>query len=235
MGVVRKIHCFVESVTDHGDRVYTVTMKPERPLPSFLPGQFLHLALDEYDPSACWPESRVFSIASSPSERDQVRIVYSVKGVYTARMEKELAAGRGVWIKLPYGEFKVDGARDAVLIAGGTGITAFQSFIEGLVPEHSRQVVLLYGARSPELLLARDAIEASRGKVKSLRAFYFSETTGGAGIHMGRVTLEALKGYEVGADVVYYLAGPPPMVSALKAGLEQGGVPSGRIQVDAWE
>ena len=32
----------------------------------FKPGQFLHLALDAFEPGGFWPESRVFSIASAP-------------------------------------------------------------------------------------------------------------------------------------------------------------------------
>ena len=234
MSTPRKIRCVVDRITNHGDQVYTIELKPERALPSFQPGQFLHLALDEYDPSACWPESRVFSIASSPAERERVRIVYSVKGVYTARMEKELVTGKVVWIKLPYGEFMVDGGRDAVLIAGGTGITAFQAFIEGLTPEHAGKVVLLYGARCPELLLARESVEAQRGRVGNLRAFYFSETGSAQGVLTGRVNLEVLC-ESAGDGAVYYLAGPPPMVAALRGTLEQWGIPADRIRVDAWE
>lgn len=222
-------------MTDHGDRVYSVEIRPERPLPSFRPGQFLHLALDEYDPSACWPESRVFSIASSPMERDRVRIVYSVKGVYTSRMEQELVVGRGVWVKLPYGEFVVEGDRDAVLIAGGTGITAYQAFIEGLAPDHPRKVVLLYGARTPDLLLARALVESVRKRVQALRSFYFTEAGSGDGIIPGRVNLEVLKSCDIGDGTVYYLAGPPPMVSALRGRLEEAGIPADRIRVDAWE
>ena len=243
MSTPRKIRCTIEQVTDHGDRVYTVELTPERPLPSFHPGQFLHLALDEYDPSACWPESRVFSIASSPMERDRVRIVYSVKGVYTSRMEQELVVGRGVWVKLPYGEFVVEGSRDAVLIAGGTGITAYQAFIEGLAPDHSRKVGLLYGARTPGLLLARKVIESKTRECPALKSIFFAESrrvehashTGDEGIQEGRVSLEALTGCGVGEDALYYLAGPPLMVSALKAGLEREGIAPGNIRVDAWE
>jgi hypothetical protein len=93
MSMARKIRCAVERITDHGDRVYTVELTPETPVPAFRPGQFLHLALDAYDPSGFWPESRVFSIASAPSQRRALRIAYSVKGAYTIRMEQELRAG----------------------------------------------------------------------------------------------------------------------------------------------
>jgi len=166
----------VERITDHGDRVYTVELKPERPVPAFHPGQFLHLTVDDYDPSGFWPESRVFSIASSPMDRSRLTIIYSVKGQYTSRMEKEMCAGKVVWVKLPYGEFVVDGRADVVLIAGGTGITAFQAFIEGLSPEHPHKVVLLFGARRPELLLGRERIEEKGREAGYLRRFYFAET-----------------------------------------------------------
>ena len=93
MAVVRKIPCVVRAVTDHGERVYTVELEPSSPVPRFKPGQFLHLALDPYEPGGFWPESRVFSIASSPDERDRLAITYAVKGTFTSRMERGLAPG----------------------------------------------------------------------------------------------------------------------------------------------
>ena len=90
MATPQKLRCLVNKITDHGDHVYTVDLSLERPLPRFKPGQFLHLALDDYDPSGFWPESRVFSIASSITQRNVLRISYSVRGRYTARMENEL-------------------------------------------------------------------------------------------------------------------------------------------------
>ena len=64
MGMPRKIRCTVERIIDHGGRVYSLDLTPSSPVPSFRPGQFLHLTVDEYDPSGFWPESRVFSVAS---------------------------------------------------------------------------------------------------------------------------------------------------------------------------
>jgi NAD(P)H-flavin reductase len=245
MSTPRKIRCTVERITDHGDRVYTVDLNPERPVPTFRPGQFLHLTLDDYDPSGFWPESRVFSIASSTGARDKVRIIYSVKGGYTTRMERELSAGRGVWVKLPYGDFVVDGDRDAVLIAGGTGITAFQAFIEGQGENHSAKVVLLYGARRSELLLGREMIEAKRRAGGNFLAFLFAEDCGPqpslhpddgrTAVLPGRIRLDVLKDCGVGVAALYYLAGPPPMVTALRAELGRCGVTEGCVRVDAWE
>jgi ferredoxin-NADP reductase len=94
MAVTQKLDCVVERIVAHGERVYTVSLRPERPVPRFRAGQFLHLALDPYDPGGFWPESRVFSIASPPAERDRVRITYAVHGGFTARMEHDLVEGR---------------------------------------------------------------------------------------------------------------------------------------------
>src|SRR6476469_4200804 len=132
MAPAQKLRCTVDGVIAHGDRVYTVTLRPERPAPRFRAGQFLHMALDAYDPTGFWPESRVFSIASAPSQRDLLRITYSVQGAFTARMEAGLVPGREVWVKMPYGHFIIEPRGEVVLLAGGTGITAFTAFLEQL-------------------------------------------------------------------------------------------------------
>ena len=43
----QKLHCLINKITDHGDHVYTVCLAPERPLPRFRPGQFLHESFEE--------------------------------------------------------------------------------------------------------------------------------------------------------------------------------------------
>src|ERR1700730_523252 len=151
----QKLGCVVERVVAHGERVYTLALRPEKLVPRFRAGQFLHLALDPYDPSSFWPESRVFSIASSPSRRDTVQITYAVHGRFTARMESDLVEGREVWIKMPYGDFVVDSGADVALFAGGTGVTAFTAFLEGLTPDAHQSVTLARGPRTNTLLSER--------------------------------------------------------------------------------
>ena len=166
----------VESITDHGGRVFTVDLAPVNPVPSFRPGQFLHLAVDEYDPSGFWPESRVFSIASPPHDRRRLRICYAVKGRYTTRMEQMLRVGGEVWVKLPYGEFVIDPQADAVLVAGGTGISAFTAFLEALTPESKQKVTLIYGSRNPDLFLFQEMILSQLARVPGSNVIFFSET-----------------------------------------------------------
>ena len=230
MAVVRKIQCKVERVTDHGERVYTVELAPSVLVPRFKPGQFLHLALDAYEPGSFWPESRVFSIASSPRERDRLAITYAVKGAFTARMERELAAGVDVWVKLPFGEFVIDSASDAVLFAGGTGVTAFTAFLQSLEAGSAPRVELFYGARTPDLSVYGPLAEACAREVPSLSCRLVDERTD------GRLNVDAAwPAIEAMCEPTFYLSGPPQMLAALTAQLLQRGVAETRIRTDAWE
>ncbi len=237
MAVTQKIRCRVERIDDHGGHVYSLSLRPASRLPRFRPGQFLHLALDPYDPSGFWPESRVFSIASAPEQRDALRLTYSVQGQFTARMERELAEGQEVWVKLPYGEFVIDGRRDAALLAGGTGITAFTAFLASLGPGFPHRVMLAYGARTRDLLIYRGLAAAAAERSPALRALYFVEQGPcGPGETLGRLSAGAIWPHLADpAATDFYLSGPPPMLSALAADLRARGVAEPAIRIDAWE
>ena len=239
MPVIQKLSCVVERVVPHGDRVYTLTLRPERPVPRFQAGQFLHLALDRYEPTGFWPESRVFSIASPPSQREAVSITYAVHGPFTQRMERELIEGREAWIKMPYGDFVVDGGSDVALFAGGTGVTAFTAFLEALPPDTPHQVTLAYGARSSDLLIYRGVLERSAARLPSLQVLYFVEDAAdaaAASMLPGRVSVEAVWARLARpAETHFYISGPPPMLRSIGDDLRARGVPPEAIHIDAWE
>jgi ferredoxin-NADP reductase len=230
VAVVRKIPCLVRAVTDHGEHVYTVELEPTMAVPRFKPGQFLHLALDEPQPGGFWPESRVFSIASTPLDRDRLAITYAVKGAFTTRMERELARGGSAWVKLPYGEFVVDSTRDAVLFAGGTGITAFTAFLQSLERERATRVQLFYGARKPDLFVYGPMAEAYARGVPALScSLVCEETDGRLQVDAAWPTIASLR------DPIFYLSGPPQMLEALTTQLGGRGVAPALIRTDAWE
>ena len=223
----QKLACTVERVIAHGERVYTLVLRPERPVPRFRAGQFLHLAIDAYDPTGFWPESRVFSIASSPRNRDVVHLTYAVKGDFTTRMEQEIVEGRDVWIKMPYGDFVVDPHADVALLAGGTGVTAFTAFLEALEPETSCRVALGYGARSEDLLIYRDRLERCSARVPALQITYV------VGRPLSPDTLWASLRDPLATE--FYISGPPAMLRGVGDGLRTRGIAPAAIHVDAWE
>ena len=239
MSTPQKLRCQVKNVVAHGERVYTLELVPDVfPVPRFKPGQFFHLALDPYDPTGFWPDSRVFSIASSPREREKIQFTYSVRGRYTARMEQEIVAGRQVWVKMPYGEFFVDVSHPVVLFAGGTGITAFTAFLHDLVDSPPHPVTVFYGARQKDLLVYRPLVDRCIQNLTGFQAFYFLE-------HLEQTAPNELPGQISIASIWqhvpdptnsnFYLSGPPPMLKALSTQLRDLGVMGQSIHIDAWE
>jgi ferredoxin-NADP reductase len=237
--LIRKIKCTVQEIENHGSHVYSLTLQPEKEIPVFQPGQFLHLAIDPYDPSGFWPDSRAFSIASSPQERDTLRLAYSVKGAFTARMEKELQPGREVWVKMPYGDFLVSPTEPVTLIAGGTGITAFTAFLASLTPEYPQEVHLFYGAREPGLLLYRTHFEDMSRTNPNFHLHLAVEQgcpENDRGCHTGPLSIEwILETMQQPDRQIFFLSGPPAMLNKFTADLEQHGIKAGKIRVDAWE
>jgi len=232
----QKLSCEVAELIDHEEHVYTLVLKPKTSAPSFLPGQFLHLALDSYKPGDFWPESRVFSIASSPLELNFLRITYAVKGKFTHRMESELRDGSEVWIKLPYGDFIISPKTDVCLLAGGTGITAFTAFLSGLQTDHENSIYILYGARSAKLLIYRPLVESAAKSNQKLHPYYFVESGSNSSSIPGRINLN--KVWDIvpnPVEVSYYLSGPPTMLKTLSAGLTERALPTEQILMDAWE
>ncbi len=157
-------------------------------------------------------------------------ITYAVKGAFTSRMEAELAVGRRVWAKLPYGEFVIDQTRDTVLFAGGTGVTAFTAFLRSLEAESAPRVLLFYGARTPELFVYGPLAEACARDVPSLSCQLVPQATDGPLCVDG-----AWPAVERLVHPMFYLSGPPEMLAALSAQLRAHGVAGTDICTDAWE
>lgn len=233
-----RLRARVDSVRDHAPGLRTLILATERPVPPFLPGQFLQLALDEYDPSQHWPDSRAFSIANPPEERSRLQITLSEVGPFTRRMLR-LGIGDHVWVKLPYGDFILDAAARSpvVLIAGGTGITAFASL---LACQGSRigPLRLLYGVRRPEFLVYRSVVEAAAQRWADFAWYGFVEEEAVPGFRHGRLSaVVALEAAATMADVMattFFLSGPPGMVLCLRRDLAAAGVSPARIRIDAW-
>jgi ferredoxin-NADP reductase len=154
-------------------------------------------------------------------------------------MEKELAAGRQVWVKLPYGEFVVTTTQPAVLLAGGTGITTFTAFIAGLRPGYEQPVFLAYGARRPELLIYRDLVERQAASLPSLRYALFSESPTPdphPPLLPGRISVASVWPLLAPpANTSIFVSGPPAMIHAVSSDLRLLGVTPDTIRIDAWE
>lgn len=223
-----RIQATISNIIDHSDGIYTVQLSVPSRNTRFKAGQFLHLTLDAFDPSeGYWPESRVFSIASKPRE-GFLELVYSVKGVYTQRMAKELKLGRKVWIKLPYGDFIVENhmavGQHAVFVAGGTGISPFVPYFNQILESGSvNPISIYYGIRNQEHYLYKDLLR----KMKTISSVHVTE-----GLFDIRAVCNEISNLK---RAVCFISGPPIMIQAFKTELENQGFPLKSIIIDAWE
>jgi ferredoxin-NADP reductase len=236
----------VEKVTCHTSDVATYRLHAAKRLPRFVPGQFIHLTLEPYDPASFWPESRIFSAANSVSDRRTIKLTISRQGVYTSKILDHLQEGDQVWAKGPYGEFTIEssqGYRHAIFIAGGTGITPFCAFIDvvlsqGVLP--IEQATLYYGARTPDLLIYRPLAERCADEIPGFYVRYYTEQgaeESDTAIRTGLINLrEIMHECAEPADTAFYLSGPKGMIEAFRnrlIGYYQ--LSPQQVLIDAWE
>lgn len=231
----------VGAVERHGPDVATFRLSADRVLPRFVPGQFIHLALDPYDRASFWPESRIFSVANAVTDRRTVQLTISRQGRYTSRILDELRPGDHVSAKGPYGDFRIDdrqGLGHAVLIAGGTGITPFSAVMDlaivtGRLPVE--RVSLYYGARSPDLLLYRSVADACTDRVPTFSVQYYAERGAAGDVRAGSLDIDQIVEQTDDPAAVYFLSGPKAMIDNFQQRLIAQGIPSQQIVIDAWE
>ncbi len=240
----QKIKTEIIEIQSYGRQVYKLVFKAEKKIPRFKAGQFLHLTLDDFDPTTgFWPESRVFSIASCSDDRKEISIVYSVKGEYTKKMEEVLEVGKSVWLKAPYGEFIIPNYlsedQTAILIAGGTGVSPFIPFLKQL--DSSSRIQLNYGLRNKDLMIFDDELEIAFKKDNFFMNLYLEEKSdqvflsGNMTVKNGTLSVKnILEGIDDKSNSVFFISGPPVMIELFKQQLIQAGIKNEKIIIDEW-
>ncbi|MBN1252549.1 MAG: FAD-dependent oxidoreductase [Bacteroidales bacterium] len=243
MAVVRKIPVKIVEIQYFSENVRLYRLEALRPGISFKAGQFLHFSIDAYDPSYNWPESRVFSIANSPTRTQFIDILVSKIGEYTTKMFDNLKVGDEAWIKLPYGIFNFDDSlhKDTVLIAGGTGISPFISFLQYAIDIKLDTVIHLnYGVRNPDLLIIQDLVKEAENKLSNFNySIHVEELDGNKSdlkFYTGQLPVNEIVSKSLKLnDPVFYLSGPPAMILAFDKELKANNIKQSNIKYDNWE
>jgi ferredoxin-NADP reductase len=189
----------------------------------FKPGQAADVTL--YNPPETDAEgnTRTFSIASSPFE-SQLMFATRMRDTAFKRSLKKIPLGTAVKIDSPMGSFMLhkNPSKPAVFLAGGIGITPFISIVRQA--DHDRlphQLHLFYSNRRPEDAPFLEALQKSEKNnpnfllVCTMTAMSQSkkEWKGETGLidkEMLSRHLTSLQG------PIYYVAGPPAMVAAMR-------------------
>jgi NAD(P)H-flavin reductase len=239
MPTPRKIKAKVSEIKRYDESVMLYRLIPEIKV-RFNPGQFLHLTLENYDPSSNWPESRVFSIANSNTRNDYLDILISPKGNYTRKIVNNLNVDDQIWIKLPYGDFNFKDALDknCILIAGGTGISPFVSFLQYVLDtKFDYSLNLYYGVRNERLIIFDELFKECSEKIKNFKYEIFLEDLNS--------NYKAIKGIlpldkiiddtKILNNKIYYLSGPALMIKNFEEKLIGSGINPNSIKYDRWE
>jgi len=228
--IIKKYKARIEAIESVIEGVYTLTFSSIGKSFRYSPGQFLHIAIDaEYDGSGQWPESRCFSMQTSPEE-EYLKITYAVKGEFTKKMKKELKVGEEVWLKMPYGELFELGhdINNSVFVSGGTGITPYLSLFTDSSFANYKNPVLYAGYRNKDFNIYREELEKAltiNPEFKVINVYEDKE---------GMLNIDKIY-KENGNTPSYFISGPPVMIKLFKQRLLTFGVSEMKIFTDEWE
>ena len=235
-----------------GDNVSSFRFVPEdgRPLPSYLPGQYLTVRV--YIPGVERPVVRSYSL-SDTARTDHYRLTIkrvaqraeelcAAPGLVSTYFHDRLAVGDRIEAKAPAGTFTVDVRQHdqpLVLIGGGIGLTPLLSMLNSIVAAESpRETWLLYGVRDDREHIMRAHLEsiAQAHPNVHLHVFYSrpAREIDGADIHIGRIDLGAMQRLIPPKTYDFYVCGPPAMMDSVTRGLEAWGVPVDRVHTEAF-
>jgi ferredoxin-NADP reductase len=205
----------------------------------FRAGQFVDLTLLGHTPKRSDGLTHTFSIASGPSE-GEIMVVTRMRPTAFKRALSILPIGTQVRIEGPMGSFSLHNntARPAVLLAGGIGVAPFLSILSHAAAERlCHPIVLFYANRHLEDAAFVDQLWKLERKNPRFR---FVPTFTRASKNRldwrgetGHISPEMLLTH-VGnlKSPIFYIAGPPAMVSAVRQMLVQASVDEDDIRTE---
>lgn len=226
----------------------TIEFEIEKPSGfEFKAGQYAEIALIDPPETDAEGSARVFSIITAPDE-SSLKFATRLRDTAFKRVLRALPVGSGVKLDGPFGDFTLHNnpKRPAILLAGGIGITPFHSVLLRAAREKlPHRIFLFYANRHPQ-----DA--AFLGELREVEKqnpnFTFVPTMTAADLppagwsgERGHVDWSMIKRHAgaamdgSGAEPVYYLAGPPAMVSGLRAMLNKAGVDDDDIRAEGFD
>ena len=205
----------------------------------FEAGQFFNFTLLSPGETDLEGNTRTLSIASAPHERN-VMVAMRLRTTAFKSNLNSLPLGTELLLQGPFGWMTLprNSTRPAVLLAGGIGITPFRSLVWSEAESLSaRRILLFYSVRVPEeaaFLEELQEMEQYNRRYKLIctvtqpeksRMSWLGET--------GRISMQMLSKWIPDLSVpIYYIAGPPQMVTGVRQMLVDSGVDEEDIRAE---
>ena len=201
-------------------------------------GDFTLLAPPETDAEG---NTRAFSIANPPHE-NELMISTRTRNTAFKRVLRSMPIGTELQLEGPFGAMTLhnNSARPAVLLAGGIGITPFRSMLfhaaKALLPH---RLFLFYSNRYPEAAAFLEELLDLEQHNPNYRLVATMDESGGTHREWhgekGHLTGEMLKRHLPTLEgPIYYVAGPPAMVSGLQKMLNEAGINDDDIRSESF-
>src|SRR5262249_54271965 len=208
----------------------------------FIPGQTMDITLNNPPETDAEGNTRTFSIASTPADPG-LMITTRLRDTAFKRVLRSIALPAEVKIDGPHGSFTLhkNPAKPAVFLAGGIGITPFFSIVQNARRTRlPHQLYLFYSNHGPE-----DApfLTTLPGLAEQNPNFHFIPTmTDMAKSKMewrgerGTIDREMLEHHLPSLQgPIYYIAGPPGMVTAMRQMLTKAGADEDDIRTEEFD
>ncbi|WP_330181759.1 globin domain-containing protein [Nocardia sp. NBC_01503] len=204
---------------------------PARPLPDFLPGQYISVGARLPDGAR---QLRQYSLINRPGTH---RLAFAVRrvvaadgtpeGEVSAWLHENIGAGDTLEITLPFGDLTIDpdATTPLVLISAGIGVTPMAGILEHLaVTTSDRRTLVLHADRSAAAHPLRDIVTTLVGGLRDsdFRAWYQAEGHG----------LMDISQVELPRDADYYLCGGNSFLQGIRSQLLAAGIPGSRVHFE---
>jgi ferredoxin-NADP reductase len=198
---------------------------------TFKPGQYLDMTLLDPPETDSEGNIRSFSIASSPHE-ETLMVATRMRDTAFKRVLKTMPLETQVKVDGPLGFFTLNSStsRPGVFLAGGIGITPFRSILVNAARKGlGDHIVLFYSNRRPEdsaFLQELQQIGSENANYRIIGVMTEMEKSNRLwNGETGFIDKAMLTRFipDVAAPI-YYIAGPPAMVTAMKQTLADAGV-----------
>jgi ferredoxin-NADP reductase len=205
----------------------------------FKAGQFANFTLLDARLTDLKGNTRTLSLANAPHEKNLI-VAMRLRETAFKRALNELPIGTRVLVQGPYGNLILhnNATRPAIFIAGGIGITPFRSMIwEATKARSAHRMFLFYSVRRSEdaaFLEELQAMEELNPQFKCIATVTRpDERKNGWHGETGHITQETLEKWIGDLKFpIYYIAGPPAMVSGLRRTLSSAGVNDDDIRAE---